>query len=457
MRSKTLDYQRQAAQAADCIKQNNIGVALRHMQGLPRPYQVEAFEGLSIHQKARALPGLPPALAADLLEEFSDYEAVKVARRLEREELAPILDEMVPHEAADLLGDLDNEAAAQLLGMMENSEEVASLLDYLDDSAGGRMTPEFLALPEQTRVEKALETLRDWKPRSDEVHYVFVLAEDRRLVGVIGPFDLLRANPEQTLGQAARRDPVSVEVQEDQETAARLMIKHALGALPVVNGRGELVGVISYASAMQTLEEETTEDLYEKSAMGGGGSEHERSQVMLNGSTWDAWRIRVPFLLVAMLGGLGAGFVIDIFEEALAAVTALAIFIPVVMDMGGNAGTQSSTIFARGIVTGQVRPKNYVQHFLRELLVGGGMAVILGLLVGGVAAMWQGSPQLGVTVGLALALTVLLAVSLGFIVPIVLIKLGFDQAAGSDPVITTIKDITGLLIYFGLARLLLGV
>lgn len=181
-----------------------------------------------------------------------------------------------------------------------------------------------------------------------------------------------------------------------------------------------------------------------------------RSNVLVSGSVFRTWRIRVPFLLITLVGGLLAGLVIERFEEALEAITALAIFIPVVMDMGGNVGTQSSTIFARALVLGQINIRRFLRHWLREIGIGLGMGALLGVLAGLVAALWQGIPNLGLAVGTALFLTVTLATTLGFLIPYILFKLGFDQAAGSDPIITTIKDITGLFIYFFLVGQFLG-
>jgi magnesium transporter len=452
-----LKLEAEAAETAAHFKQGRTQEGLRQMKKINRRKQVDVLRQLSPAERARLLPELHPRDAAYILQELSDNQARLTAEQMDRASLAPVLNAMELDEAADLLGDLGSRQAEELLAHLDQAEEVAGLMEYLDDTAGGRMTPEYLALDEQVRVEQAVQALREWQPRSDEVHYIFVTGEEERLTGVVGPFDLLRAGAEQTLGEIARRDILSVEVSEDQETAARLMLEHGLGALPVVNQGSELVGVITFATAMQTLEEEATEDIYQKGGIAGGDKEHARSEVMLSGSPWQTWRVRLPFLLVALIGGIGAGLVIDAFEEALAAVTALAIFIPIVMDMGGNAGVQSSTIFARGYVAGQVKAEDFLRNFLREVMIGAGLALFLGLLVGGIASVWQADVRVGITVGLALTLTVILAVSLGFIVPFVLIKLGFDQAAGSNPVITTIKDVTGLLIYFGLARLLLGV
>jgi magnesium transporter len=246
-------------------------------------------------------------------------------------------------------------------------------------------------------------------------------------------------------------------VDEDQEDAAQIMADHSLVALPVVTAENELVGVITLDDAIRTLEEEADEDILDKSGIGAlGGAEMNRSYIMLKGRIPQVWRIRVPFLMITMVGGLLAGVVIDVYEQALEAITALAIFIPIVMDMGGNAGTQSATIFARGFIAGHIQPHQFWRQFWRESLIGLGMGVGLGALVGLIAGTWQQMASLGWVVGIALGATVTMATMLGFLIPYVLIRLGMDQAAGADPILTTIKDITGLLIYFGLATLIMG-
>lgn len=166
----------------------------------------------------------------------------------------------------------------------------------------------------------------------------------------------------------------------------------------------------------------------------------------------EIWKVRIPFLIITLIGGIMAGLVIETFEETLEAVTAVALFIPVVMDMGGNVGTQSSTIFTRALILGQINLNKFWRHLLKEVSIGLSMGVILGTMAGVIAHFWQGIEGLGIVVALALTITITIATLLGYLVPYVLVKLGFDQAAGSDPIITTIKDISGLMVYFILVR-----
>jgi magnesium transporter len=425
---------------------------------LLEPAQAAALvNGLEMEEQAGLMLQLPAPAAADILQEMHSMDAARLAGSFDLDTLARITDEMEPDEAADLLNDLEREPALEVLSRMQRAEYVTPLLHYQDDTAGGRMTSEYLTSLPGTPVSEVVEALRVWQPREAMIPYVFVVDDQHRLLGVVGPLDLIRADPLLPVSEVMDPEVITVRVDEDQENAARLMAENSLAALPVVAEDQELVGIITYGDAFRTLEEEASEDILEKSGIGGlGGAEIDRSYVMLKGRIWQVWRIRVPFLLITMVGGLLAGVVIDVYEQALKTITALAIFIPIVMDMGGNAGTQSATIFARGFIAGHIQPHQFMRQFWRETLIGLGMGAGLGALVGLVAGTWQGMASLGWVVGIALGVTVTLSTMLGFVIPYVLLRLGMDQAAGADPILTTIKDITGLLIYFGLATLIMG-
>lgn len=181
-----------------------------------------------------------------------------------------------------------------------------------------------------------------------------------------------------------------------------------------------------------------------------------KSDRMINGSIWQIQKTRLPFLIITLLGGMLAGSVIGVFEETLEAIIVLAIFIPVIMDMGGNAGTQSSSIFTRAFVLGHITLEKWKQQLKKEVMVGASMGFVLGSAALIIAYLWHGIFELGLVVGISLFCTVTIATTIGFLIPYILVRLGFDQAAGSDPFITTIKDCSGLLIYFALATLLLA-
>jgi len=285
-----------------------------------------------------------------------------------------------------------------------------------------------------------------------------VVNEQGGLMGIVDLFQLIASEADDQLESYTKTRVITVNVEDDREKAARLMGKYDLVALPVVDDSGSLKGIITVDDALETLEEETTEDFYNQVAIGAfGDREMANSYNLVRGPIWKTLRVRVPFLVITLAGGILAGLVIGRFEKALEMITGLAFFIPAVMDMGGNAGTQSSTIFTRAFVLGHIRPNKFFKHWLRETMVGMTMGIISGLVAGFIAAWWQPEiPYIGLVVALSLLMTITLATSLGFMVPYLLQKAGMDQAAGADPIITTIKDVTGLLIYFLLVNSFLG-
>ncbi len=415
------------------------------------------FEALDPELQERLLPHVDPDDAADILEEMNDEDAAALAESLDTDALVQVLDEMEPDEAADLLGDLDPARRAEALDGMEDADEVRSLLRYADDSAGGLMTSDYYVFSEDERVGQVFRRIRSEAPRDEEIPYIYVVDNNGRLTGVARLADLIRAHPELPLSAITDPDRISVPADEDQEAAARLLQRYDLMALPVVDAVGRLVGVISADDAMAALEEEASEDIYLASGIGAlGGLEASRSDLLVRGPLYRTWRVRIPFLLVTMFGGLVAGIVIGVYEEALESVIVLAMFIPVVMTMGGNAGAQSTEIFIRGHALGQVDTRRFVRYLLREVVIGLGMGVFMGLLAGIAAGLWQGIPELGLVVGFSLLCTMALAASMGFLIPYLLLKLGADPAAGASPFITTIVDMAGVLVYFLLAVQFMG-
>jgi len=367
-----------------------------------------------------------------------------------------VLSEMAPDEAANLLGDIRPELRREVLTGLPEAERIRPLLRYPDDTAGGLMTSDFYVFPEDSTAREMLRSLKSQPTHDEEIPYIYAVDEHGRLTGVIRLADLLRAHPQEPLRTIAKAQIVSIGVDQDQELAARLLNRYDLMALPVVDEEGRILGVITADDAMEVLEQETTEDIYKRAGiLSGKVKQPPKSDLLIRGPIWMVWAVRLPFLLITIVGGIMAGAVIEIFSDVIETVVALALFIPVVMDMGGNAGLQSTSIFIRGYVLGHIDPDAFGKHILREIAIGLGMGALLGVLVGVFAALWQGMAAIGLVVGLSLTFTIVIATFLGFLIPFSLTKLGIDPAAGSGPLITTIKDITGLFIYFGIASLLL--
>ncbi len=383
----------------------------------------------------------------DLILAFGHDQAVEVFAELAPDARARLLDELPAGVAKRLVETLPREERRKL----------DVLMGYPPETAGRIMTPDYVRLTREMTVEQALRKIRQVGQDRETVYLLYVTDDQRTLEGEVSLQALVMAELDQTITEIMEEDVPWVVTDTDQEEAAQIIKQQDLLALAVVDREQRLVGIVTVDDAMEILEEEMTEDFLQRVAIAPFGKEQGHdSYRLVHGPIWRTWLIRVPFLGITLIGGLLAGSVISAYEEAIAAIPALAIFIPVVMDAGGNAGTQSSTIFARALVLGHISSRQMIGHLLREMAVGFTIGAILGVVAGGIVVVWQDSVEIAWVVGLALAGTTTLATTLGFLVPYGLQEIGIDPAAGADPIITTIKDITGLLIYFGLAILLLG-
>ncbi len=316
---------------------------------------------------------------------------------------------------------------------------------YKKNSAGAIMTSEFFSLNSKISVDEAIKKLQEASLR--DIFYIYVTDDDNFLIGVVPVKRLVVASQNIEIDEIINRDIIRVTVNVDQEEVANLARKHNLRAVPVVDETNKLVGIVTSSSLLNVITEEASEDIYHMAGIGG--------EKLFQHPIFTAIRFRLPWLIICLLGGIIAAGVISAFEETLAAVVVLAAFIPIIMDMGGNVGTQSSTIIIRGLATKSIDLKDSWQHLWQELRIGLLMGVICGGIVGMIAQIWKGTSYLGIVVGVSMIATITIAASLGALLPIFFQRIGVDPAVASGPVITTIKDITGLVIYFSVATLLI--
>jgi len=372
--------------------------------------QADIFADLLPIEQDMLLPHLNPEDSADILEELVEEEAAEIASRLDTDQLVPILDSMEPDEAADLLGDITPEQANELLSEMTEAENVISLLEHEDESAGGMMTAAEVTLQANMTVAEAVENLRKVPPDSEEVFYLFVLDEWTRIVGVVSVRQLAIAQHETKIKDIMDPDVIYVEVDADQEEAARIMAHYNLLALPVVDAEKHLLGLITYDDSFDVLEEEATEDIYRL----GGVLEGQPADVPIP----DAMRNRLPWLVLNMGTAMASALVLSLFENTIAQIAALAAFFPIVAGVSGSAGTQTLTVTVRGIALGEIQPADGLRALRRELLIGLVNGIVLGSTVAVIALLWKKTPLLGLVVGIATLLNMITAGIAGVLVPL---------------------------------------
>ncbi len=438
------------AQLRDALTANNFSSAAAIIEKLRPADQADLFTELDEDEQLALLVELPVADSADILEELDEDEAAELVESMPPEDAVRIMEEMEPDEIADLLGDLSAEHASQMLSRLEDPDEVRPLLLHPDDSAGGLMTSEFLALRRRTTASAAIRALRDWKPDRENIYYLFVVDAEQKLCGVVSLQDLVIAEPDTALTDIMDADVIAVQAGIDQEDAARVMTRYDLLALPVITDDGKLLGVITIDDVMDVLEDEASEDFQRL-----GGAEP-LDRAYLNTNVLTITRKRIGWLLMLFLTATLTGSVMRLFQGELQAVVSLAIFIPLLIGTGGNAGSQTTATVIRALATDDIDLGDALRVWWHEarigLLLGLGMAVI----AYGRAITWESDPSLALTVAASIFGIVLWATGIGSVLPLLASKLGIDPTVVSGPVMSTLVDATGLFIYFSIARIMLG-
>ncbi len=437
-------------QVRERLAANDLAGAIAIIEALRPPDQAEVFSDLPPEQQETLLPQLSVPDAADILEELEEEDAAELASKLSPEKLAPILDEMEPDEAADLLGDLEPPQALAALSHMEDAEEVRPLLLHRDETAGGLMTSEFMALRTGMSVGEALRAVRRWAPGVDTA-YLFVVDDRDRLRGVVSLFQLLKADLSASVETLMDRDVIYVHTEADQEECARLMARYDLSALPVVDAERHLVGVITVDDLVEVLQEEATED-FERF-----GGALPLGKPYLDTGAFEIARRRFGWLLLLFITETFTGTVLRHFEKELDAVVALAYFVPLLIGTGGNAGTQCTSTIIRALALGDISFSDALRVWWHEVRVG----FLLGLGMASAAFLraltWGSGDALAMTVALSILVIVVWANFMGSFLPLLASRFKIDPAVVSGPAMTTLVDATGLLIYLTLAKQILGI
>jgi len=356
-----------------------------------------------------------------------------------------ILETMPNDDVADLIGKLPPERASSILEGMNkiDSEEVEVLLRYDDKTAGGIMNPHFVALKEDITAGEAIASLQKEYRDVEMPFYLYVIDEYGRLVGVCSLRQLVVFSSEKLLKDFMTIDVLSVQTDMDQEEVAKIVARYDILAVPVTDENNKLVGIITVDDIIDIIREEATEDILK---MAGAGEEFGETK-----SVFLSTRNRLPWLFASCLGGILAFFIISNFEKTLSKLTFLAAFIPVIMGMGGNVGTQSSTIVVRGIATGKIIIKDIIPVVWKEVLIGSILGICYGLFIGIVAASSYSKWQLGIVVGSSVLSSMIIATFIGSLVPMLFARINIDPAVATGPFVTTAIDILSVYFYFMIA------
>ena len=390
---------------------------------------------------------------AEFLVELDDTIIANLLIEEHPQRIARLIEYASTNDQSYILGTLEEEQAQSVIDLLktEEQEEIEELMGYPGDSAGAIMNTNVFTLYQNTTCSEALRTLQD-QEEAEMVFYLYITDDDNRLVGVAS-LRALATTPKDTLLMDIMVKRVhSVRPETDQEDVAQIVAQYNYLAVPVLDEDDHLIGIVTVDDVVDVIRQEATEDFLQ---MAGAGKDRE----ILLKSSWDNAKARLPWLFASWIGGIIAVTVIGTFEYMLESIIALAAFIPVIIGMGGNIGTQSSTIIVRGIATGRIEAGNELKVLFKEIQVGMILGILYGLLLGLFAKFrfMDTDPMLGIVVGLSLCSSMLIAAAMGTFIPLIFRKIDVDPAIATGPFVTTSIDILGVLLYFGIAGNLLSV
>ena len=394
---------------------------------------------LSTERAANVLGYLPKESQLEVVGELSDSQVLK------------LLEEMGSDERADLFNRLGEDRREALLRRMahQEREDLKRLASYEEGTAGAIMTSDYVAIASGMTVSQAMMRVRQTAPDAETVYQLYVLDNDGHLIGTMSLRQLMVARPGALVDDIMIKDVIKIPVDKAQEEVARIVARYDLLALPVVDADGRMVGIVTHDDAMDVAESEATEDIHK--GMSIGQLEDGVSRVPL----WSLYRKRVFWLVLLVFANLFSGAGIAYFEETIAAQVALVFFLPLLIGSGGNAGAQAATLMVRGMATGDVGVKDWSKMLGRELLVAGSLGLTMAIAVAPIG-IFRGGEAVAIIVALSMVTIVLFGSLIGMCLPFVLERFKVAPATASAPLVTTLIDATGVLIYFSIATAILA-
>ena len=402
-------------------------------QKLPEKHKVRFLTYLTIEQLTALIQELNQELQLEVLQKIGVEKSAKVMDRMDNDDLASLFDEMDPEVKSRFLAKMNK----------EESTAVQDLMKYEPETAGRLMTNRYVWIPQEYTVREVVDKLKSFAELAETINYLYVIDEEKRLVGVVSYRDLILADAHEKIQEIMFSRVISVHVDTDQEEVANIIERYDFLAVPVVDDEKSLIGIITVDDVIDVVIQEANEDIEKLSASG--------KDIDFDTPALVASARRLPWLILLLFIGLISGSIISGFEDTLGTVVALAFFMPMIAGMTGNTGTQSLAVIVRGLISRDLDKKLVTKVVLRELGVGITIGITCAILIAIIAFVWRGDLILGMVVGVSLFFTLIIGTLAGTIIPLILYKLNIDPAIASGPLITTVNDILSLLIYFGIA------
>lgn len=417
----------------------------------PAPEIADLLLALPKTERAVVFRVLPRAISSEVFSYLTTEQQNQLLKELTDEETRQLLAGLSPDDRTALLEELPGRVSQKLLNLLspEDLAEARKMLGYPEDSVGRLMTPDYVAVRRQWTISQALAHIRARGRGSETINVVYVVDEGWRLVDALELRRFIFAEPDETVEAIMDGRFVSVRASDDREEAVRVMQRYDLDALPVVDSDGVLVGIVTTDDVLDVAQEEATEDFHRAAAVAPLKANYKELSIFM------IYRKRIGWLLALVFMNIFSGAAIAAFEETIAAVVALVFFLPLLIDSSGNAGSQSATLMVRALATGDVKLSDWGKLLGRELFVGSMLGATMALAVLPIGAL-RGGPEVAAVVALTMLLIVIVGSLIGLSLPFLLSKFKLDPAAASAPLITSLADISGVLIYFSLATWLLN-
>lgn len=436
----------------DMLERGDLEQAKTTIGNLHAADGADILSRLEIDDEVELLVGLEPVFAARVLFEMDEPHQVDVAARLRTGELHELLESMPVDEAVDLLGDIPRAQRDRMLKLFEREDafELEELLAYEDDTAGGLMTTDFIAVPPDATADETIQQLRDVSPEIETIYYVYVVSEEGLIEGVLSLRELIISPGDRRVGDMVSRDVIRVRPEQDQEEVAEVISKYDLLAVPVVDGNNRMLGIVTVDDVMDVFGDEAEEDMLKFA--GAAGLEEEPGSVGLFANLGR----RLPWFLAAVVVEvLVAGGLLKLYSPKFTQFIVLVFFIPLLVTMGGNIAVQSSTIMGRWLSTGERLKRATLRTVMGEVAWGVMVGIITGGVVSGIAFAFDQPASVGLALGLSLALTVIAAALIGCAFPVTLKALKRDPGVVSGPLIGTTMDVLSLAIYLVIGIMLI--